>query len=314
MESPQIDRRVRPNWLELGNWAAGDGWLLRRFHVSPDSGTAPRGSLLFQTGRADFIEKYIESFDHWRRQGWAIEGFDWRGQGGSGRILEDSRIGHGPPFSNMVADLAAYCRAWIARTAGPHVLIGHSMGGHLILRMLAEGAAAVDGAVLISPMLGLNAGLIGERIGRLIARALCRVGFRERPAWSEDSAKGNGHRQRNLTHSVERYEDEQWWRGRDPVLDVGPPTWGWLRDSWESIGGLLAPDVLERVHTPLLILCAEQDRLVMTSAIRRAARRLPNARLVCYADAAHEILRESDPVRSRALAEIDAFLNARITA
>lgn len=310
MHAPHFDRRVRPDWLEIDHWIAEDGWPLRRFRILPAPGTVPCGNLLFQTGRADFIEKYTESFDHWRRQGWAIEGFDWRGQGGSGRLLDDPRIGHGPPYVAMVADLTAYVRRWLARTEGPHVLMGHSMGGHLVLRMLAEASVPVDGAVLLSPMLGLNAGWIGEGIGRLIARLLCRVGFSELPAWSEDSGKGSGHRQRNLTQDEERYADEQWWRGADATLDVGPPTWRWLRDSWASSGGLFAPGVLEKVETPLLILCAERDRLVMTSAVKRAALRLSNVQLLCHPEAAHELLREIDPIRCWALAQLDNFLGS----
>jgi lysophospholipase len=274
----------------------------------------PRGSLLFQAGRADFIEKYIEIYDHWRRAGWTIEGFDWRGQGGSGRVLADGRLGHGPPYDVMVNDLAAFVEEWRERSPGPHVALGHSMGGHLLLRLLAERAPAMDGAVLLSPMLGLNTGLPWQGLGRLIARILCGIGMAERGAWSEDSAKGSGHRQRNLTHSAERYEDEQWWRRSDPMLDVGPPTWGWLRDSWQSIADLLAPGVLEKVHTPMLILCAEQDRLVMTGAVRRAADRLPSARLLCKSGAAHELLREADPARLWALSEIDQFLESIVAA
>lgn len=309
MQKSEIDRRARPGWLDIDHWTAPDGWRLRRFRVVPDH-VEPRGSLIFQTGRADFIEKYIESFDHWRGLGWTIEGFDWRGQGGSGRILSDSRIGHGPPYDRMVADLTAYCREWRARTPGPHILLGHSMGGHLALRMLAEHREAPDAAVLLSPMLGLNAGWIGERLGRLVARLLCGAGMAERPAWSEDSNKGSGHRQRNLTHSELRYADELWWRAHDPMLDVGPPTWGWLRDSWASTAGLWHPGVMAMVKTPILMLCARQDRLVMTSAVERAARHLPNGRLQIHPMASHELLREVDPVRLWALAEIDGFMGA----
>ena len=44
-------------------------------------------------------------------------------------------------------------------------------------------------------------------------------------------------------------------------------------------------------------------------AIRRAVRLLPDARLLEFGpEAAHEILREADPVRDRALARIDSFL------
>lgn len=311
MES-KIDRRVRPEWLEIKPWAAEDGWPLRSFRVRPVEDAAPHGSLLFQAGRADFIEKYIEIYDRWRRAGWAIEGFDWRGQGGSGRVLDDARLGHCPPYALMVTDLGAYVDEWRRRTPGPHIAIGHSMGGHLLLRLMAEQAPAIDGAVLLSPMLGLNTGLLRERLGRWIATLLCRIGLTERSAWSEDSVKGSGHRQLNLTHSVERYEDEQWWRRSDPMLDIGPPTWGWLRDSWQSIAGLLAPGMLEKVRTPTLILCAEKDPLVMTPAVRLAARRLPKARLLCNPEASHELLREADPVRLWALSQIDQFLESLI--
>ena len=61
---------------------------------------------------------------------------------------------------------------------------------------------------------------------------------------------------------------------------------------------------------PLLILAAAEDRLVSTPAIRRIAARIPGARLHVYGDeAAHEILREADPVRLDALRRIDAFLD-----
>ena len=306
MELQEIDRRVRPGWLEIGQWAAADGLRLRHFSVLPAPGSAPRGSLLFQTGRADFIEKYIEIFDDLRRQGWAVEGFDWRGQGGSGRMLEDGRIGHSPPYARLVEDFAEYCGDWLARTPGPHHLIGHSMGGHLALRLLIERAPSVDGLVLVSPMLGLNSGMIPEKLGRVIARLFCAIGWTEELAWSED--KGSGHRQRNLTHSRERFEDELWWRSQDPMLDVGPPTWGWLRDSWDSIAELFGPGVLETVGTPILLLCADRDRLVQAPAIREAARRLPGARIVSYPDSEHEILREVDAIRLRALADIKDFL------
>ena len=63
------------------------------------------------------------------------------------------------------------------------------------------------------------------------------------------------------------------------------------------------------MDVPLLLIGAERDRLVSPAAIRRAAARLPRAELVMYDDSAHEILRERDEVRLRALAAIDTFLN-----
>ena len=45
-------------------------------------------------------------------------------------------------------------------------------------------------------------------------------------------------------------------------------------------------------------------------AIRRAAKLIPGAELVMLEEAAHEILREADPIRIPALGRIDAFLDS----
>lgn len=308
MESDHLDRRARPDWLAVDHWRSPKGWDLRRFRSGPNW----TGSILFQTGRADFFEKYLEAIAHWRALGWSVEGFDWRGQGGSGRLLVDPHVGHAPPFGLLVQDLAAYVDDWLARTSGPHVLIAHSMGAHLVLRLLAERAPKVDGVVLLSPMLGLRAGLLPEPLARLITRIACGLGYGKRPVWKSGN-EGSGHRQRNLTHDVERFEDEMWWRRSDPLLDVGPPTWKWMLRAWNSIARLKAREVIERIDTPVLVLYAEKDRLVRASAIRKLCARLPNARLRSHRDAAHELLREADEVRDWADGEIDGFLKAIAT-
>ena len=305
-----IDRRSRPSWLELETEAGPDGFPIRRYRVAPAPGRPPRGSLFFQTGRADFIEKYIETLAHWRGRGWSVEGFDWRGQGGSGRFLKDRTIGHSPPFDIHVTDLAERVASWKARTPGPHYAIGHSMGGHLTLRMLVDAPGLVDRAVLVSPMMGIRVGLIGERVASVIASLACRAGLAERAVWST-TPEAEARRQTILTHSPERFADEMWWRQAYPELDLGPPSWGWLVAAWTSIAALRRPGVLEGVETPALILCSERDRLVSSPEMLKVAARLPHARLRASAAVAHEVLREEDSYRIWGLAEIDEFLEAQ---
>lgn len=281
---------------------------MRRFRAEPEARTRIRGSILFQTGRADFFEKYLEAIAHWRARGWSVEGFDWRGQGGSGRVTHNQRIGHAPPFGRLVEDVADYVATWRKTAPGPYVVIGHSMGGHLLLRLLAERRGEVDGAVLLSPMMGINTGPLPETIAARIARLACRIGLAEWPVWPDRTVKGSGHRQANLTHSAARYQDEMWWRAHDPMLDLGPPSWGWLAESWASIDVLAQPGMLERVTEPVLALWPEHDGLVRAAATRRACARLPNARLAGNDAAAHELLREEDSIRLWAHGEIDAFI------
>lgn len=307
MQPAPFDRRAHPAGFAIARWQAPDGWDHRCFSWPQPSGTAPRGSLIFQGGRGDFIEKYLEAIAHFHGRGWAVEGFDWRGQGGSGRTADDLLT-----IPAMVDDLAAFATGWQARTPGPHVVIAHSMGGHVALRLAAERAPAIDALVLSAPMLGLSGGRPPQAIGSAIAGLLCRIGLAGRDAWAERGE--SAFRQAVLTADADRFADEGWWKAADPVLALGPPRWSWIAGAYRSIAALMAPGVLERVTVPTLLLAAARDRLVDSRAIARAAARIPAARLIARDDAAHELLREADGPRLAFLSAIDRFLDEKAPA
>lgn len=263
--------------------------------------------MIWVGGRGDFIEKYLEPLAIWHRQGWNITSFDWRGQGGS---RGDINYGHLSSFDPLIEDVDALVSEWLLSTPAPHILLGHSMGGHLLLRLVAERKPAIDAVVLISPMIAINAAPIPPWLGRHIARTMVMLGWGEHRAWKQNErpAPTGSTRQGYLTSCPDRYADELWWKEKYPDFDIGPPSWGWLDAAFRSTGSL-TPDVLRRVQTPILIVGANHDRLVSSRAIRRAAKLLPKAELLVFPRAAHEILRESDPVRLAALARIDDFLD-----
>jgi len=310
MADPHPYRRALPPDATLGRWSTRDGHALRTFEWSAASDT-PRGSILFQGGRGDIVEKYLETLAHWHDAGWNVTAFDWRGQGGSPRLSAAPNVGHVADFAEFIDDIADFWSLWAARAPGPRVAMGHSMGGHLVLRAMAERRIVPDGAVLVAPMLGLHAP-IGPRFGEALARVVARLGNPARPAW-----KGNERpatrtsRQALLTHDATRYADEAHWHGSDPALVTGPPSWNWLVQGFASTRALRASPALAQVRTPVLMLVAEADQLVDPRAALAVAAKLPACRVVRFgAESAHEILREADPVRDRAVGEIDAFLDS----
>ena len=307
MEQQAIDRRARPAEARFGEWAAPDGWRYRRMDWSrPDAG---RGSLLFAGGRGDFIEKYIEAQHHWHAAGWRVTSFDWRSQGGSrGDIVG----GHLDSLDGLVDDLAALIEEWRAATPGPHVVVAHSMGGHILARTLAERRPAIDAAVLIAPMMMVNSFPLAPWAAFWTARLFNLLGRSKAPIWRSGlaSAPAGSRRQAHLTSSAERYEDELWWWGREPGYNLGAPSWGWLLAAYRSCAALTA-ERLAGISVPVLFVATERDRLVSAAAIRRAAAAIPHAELAMFATAGHEILREADPVRTEALARIDDFLGRR---
>jgi lysophospholipase len=298
---------MHPPGAGFGTWSAPDGWALRRMDWPQPQGGKARGSLIFAGGRGDFIEKYLEAFAHWHGRGWHVTAFDWRGQGGS------LGVGFGfESFDILIDDLAALLADWRGKTPGPHVAVAHSMGGHLLLRTLIERRPALDAAVLVAPMIAVNSAPTPAWLAPSIANAMCGLGLGPAPMWKTPPAmrRPGGQRQLNLTGSRERYEDEAWWWEREPGWSLGAPSWAWMRAAFRSAASSFTPEKLASVRIPILLLAAKRDRLVSTKAIARAAGALPRAALEIFPDAAHELLRDADPVRLAALARIDAFLDA----
>ena len=307
MVNEQQAWRAHPAGAVFSDWSAPDGMPLRRLDWPAAGRRKRRGSLLFINGRGDFIEKYLETYARFQAAGWDVTSFDWRGQGGSRGPGEEKALAG---FDILVDDLDALVGEWLASGRGPHVALGHSMGGHLLLRTIIERKPKLDAAILTAPMLDVNSAPIPIRIAPDIADTMYRLGFGRTPMWKTPPAMlvPGGRRNRNLTGAQARYEDELYWWGVNPEFNLGPPTFGWMRAAFRSRAAAFTPEKLRGVDLPILIIGAEQDRLVSAAAIREAAGLLPQAELEMMSDARHEILRDADEVRDRALARIDAFL------
>ncbi len=311
MASSESARRAYPDGSSISSWTAPDGWQLRRFDW-PSAAEHPRGSILFQGGRGDILEKYLEAFHHWHDQGWSITSFDWRGQGGSGRMTDDPHVGDIDRFGTYLADYGAFWIQWKASTPGPHVAMGHSMGGHLVCRALAKAIADPDAAVLVAPMMGLHAP-ISAGFGEWVANIAMKMGNPGRRAWKTNEKPGTtDSRFSLLTHDQDRYSDEPWWWEQKPEIKLGPPSWRWVVRAFESTRRLRASKRAKLMKVPVLMLVADYDKLVRAADAMTVAGVLPDCRVVRFGkECAHEILREVDPVRNRALGEIDIFLSAR---
>jgi lysophospholipase len=309
-----INRRALPEGAVETHWIAADGHAIRRIDLGLPAARAPRGTLLFVPGRGDCYEKYVESLSDWQAGGWQVTALDWRGQAGSGRLGLDTRTGHIDDLALWVADLAAFWAEWVQHTKDPQVLVAHSMGGHLALRCVAEHRTVPAPAALVLsvPMLGMSVMGLPAWLLHPLVRVIARLGDPRRAAWAESEKPGSPPDERMLllTHDAGRYADEAWWREASPELAMGSPSWRWVERSLASIRGLDRPGVLEGVAVPVLLIAARADRLVSVAAIARAARRLPRGELFTFGpEAAHEVLREVDPVRDVAMAKIDEFLD-----
>ena len=162
-------------------------------------------------------------------------------------------------------------------------------------------------------MLGLHAPFGSAWLGEKFARLLGGVGNSARAAWRDNEIPGaKSPRQALLTHDVDRYDDELFWKDAHPELLLGPPSWAWVIEAFRSTRMLRDDARLRTMAVPVLALIADADQLVDPKLAVQTVRKLPDSRVVRFGDAsAHEILREADAVRNRAIGEIDLFLSAR---
>ncbi len=316
-------RRTLPAGGTIAMRPLRDGWPVRTA-LWPGRAGGP-GSILFITGRGDFLEKYAETFHDLVDAGWGVASFDWRGQGLSGRVGDTAMKGHSPGFDTWLADLDELVGWYQQSLPRPWFGVAHSMGGHLLQRHLAGENGEFTRAVLLSPMLGVMARPLGPRLARLLARAAVAAGrggqFVPGGGPYVVGTAGSA-RQRLLTSDPDRYADEGWWVQQTPALALGSVTYGWLDDCFRSLSALFSPPLgvrgtgegaatlpmLQRITTPMLILIPEHDGLVDNAATRRALAQMHGARLEEIPGAGHELLREASDIRARVLARVTAFL------
>ena len=95
-----------------------------------------------------------------------------------------------------------------------------------------------------------------------------------------------------------------------PELRLGGGTYRWAYEFYRSCATVMSPSYLEAIRTPILMGSAGQDTFVDSMAHREACARLPACRLVQYPESRHELLMETDAVRTPWLSEIERFVAA----
>jgi len=274
------------------------------------TGAPRRGTVVICHGRAEFIEKYFEVVDELRARGFGVLTFDWRGQGGSGRLLADLRKGHVRRFSDFQIDLETVMSVvGLPDCRPPFYALGHSMGGAVLIEAARDGRTWFDRMVLSAPMIALTQ-VRSPRLIRALAAALSLLGMSGAtvPGGSTAPVALKPFEGNPVTSDPVRYARTAAYAETDARLGLGAPTIGWLREALAVTRRFAHPLYTRSIRQPMLLIGAARDPLIDTPRVEEFARRMKTASAVVIPGSRHEPLQERDEIRSQFWAAFDAFI------
>ena len=287
------------------HWLEGRGGVKVRVLTAPATHGPARGSVIIAPGRTEFIEKYFEVIRDVQARGFAVFCIDWRGQGLSGREVENPLKGHFTSFDDPVNDLSTAVKLLSDRLPRPHIALAHSMGGAIVLRALQTRRIELDAAAFSAPMWGIaNLGNFGKSYVRFMTSLGLGGSFApsvERK-WKRENFKRNP-----VTHDKERHARAQGLIAEEPRLALAGPTVGWVAAAADATESFAQSGALAHIRIPVLVATAGEDQLVSNAAHDAVAAQLPDATHITIAGAKHEILMERDDLRAPFWAAFDAL-------
>ena len=310
MELFATDSNPIPDGAVVVTVLTGDGIRLRAARW-PATASPSRGTICLFQGRSECIEKYFETVTDLRRRGFAVATLDWRGQGGSERLLGNPRKGHVDSFTDYDRDFDAFTEQVVLPDCPPpHFGLAHSTGALICLRAAHDGRTRFTRMVLVSPLLALAPSRPSPETGYRIAAFLTAIGFGElqvpegnappldRMPFADNLLTGD---ERRFARNVEMLK-------RSPQLTIGPPTFAWLHAARRAMLEAHGPDFGPAIRVPTLMVIASLDRIVSPRAIEALALEIRGSGVITIAGARHEILMERDPLREQFFAAFDAFV------
>ena len=302
-----------PDGARAGYFLTSDKVRLR-YAIWSKSAGAMKGTVCLVQGRAETIEKYFETIADFRKRGFAVATFDWRGQGGSARLIRNRHIGYVDTFDDYWTDLRSFhADILLPDCPPPFYLVGHSMGGLVSLMAAVRDRLMFERIFLSAPMLAIPGQPLSMSGMAVAAEAMSFAGLGPVPIGragdgvpSEARFPGNP-----LTSDFRRYLYLVDTIKTRPELAVGKPSIKWLAAAFRAMARVGHHDFPARVRVPVLMLAAARDEIVSVAAIEHLGLALRTGRHAVIAAARHELFMESDAIRAQVLAAFDAFITEK---
>jgi len=268
------------------------------------------GTVILIHGRSEFIERTYETVGDLRKRGFGVLTFDWRGQGGSDRLLENPRRGYIDDFNDYTTDMDAIMReVALPDCKAPFYIFAHSTGALISLLAAPKLSNRIQRMVLAAPFLGLGKQPVSAPLVKILAGTLCMFGLGE---IYMTGGPNPGDKQK-LEDSIHTSDPERFERNRQlitdfPELTIGGPTAAWVYASCRTMEDVSDMDFCKQIGIPSLLVCAGNDQVVSNRSIEALSRKLRSGKCLTIDGAKHELLQERDVFREQLLAAFDSFI------
>lgn len=281
-------------------------------HYCAFIGGANNKSLVIVPGRVEGYLKYKElAFDLFN-QGYNIFIIDHRGQGISGRMLDNPHKGYVDSFDDYVDDLHTFISNIVVKQSPQRpYLLAHSMGGAIAARYLQRHASVIEAAVLSSPMISINSGIIPKGIAKFavnLGHSFNKI--LGKPSWyflGQGNYQAKPFEDNHLMQSDIRYTIFSQLYDEQSELKLGGVTLKWLREAQKVENAIFAN--LVAIKTPTTVIQAGAETIVDNHAQGIFCRQLnqlnssccPQGKPFVIENALHELFFEQDQYREPAL-------------
>ncbi len=286
-----------------------DGAIIRHARWKTTSHPV-KGTVILLHGRAEYIEKMFETVADLQRRGFDVLTFDWRGQGGSSRLLRDKRRGYIDSFDQYIVDLNTIMEEIVLPDCpGPYYILGHSTGSLVALLAAPGFGNRIRRMVLSAPLLRLGDAGYSQDTMKFVSGFLTTIGLGEiYIAGRRGQSRDNQFLGNRLTSDPDRFLRSQNFAHANPELAVGGPTATWLFAAIKAMECFEDPEYHGQITIPVLLICAGADRVVNSQAIEELGQRLRSGSTLTINGAKHEVLQERDIFREQLLSAFEAFI------
>lgn len=210
-------------------------------------------------------------------------------------------------FRFYVEDMAEIIENLTALYPYPNqYILAHSLGALVATYYLANFDHRIQRAVFSAPFFGMP--LKHPVRDEMLLSLMMLFGQGERYVFGKGPHKPVDVQENLLSHDSARMQRMNDINLANPAIRLGGPTFRWAYLCLIAIKHL--PKMLPRIETPVLVLEAEQEQIVNNKTLEKLTALFMHSSLKKIAGAKHEILFETDDIRSPVLQQIQAFFTS----